>query len=97
MIANGPRVCYQCGTTFEFDGGLPVEVRWSAAPCVGCERWNLILERARALALAAAAKKAEQPEAMDLSPAANLERLMAGKREPEVRDWAVAAAGGERE
>lgn len=84
MIDDGQRICHQCGTVLEFDIGQLVEVR-GASPCLGCERWIAILERATVLAL-------EKPEPMDLSPAANLERLRQGRQPVPAFDHARAAA-----
>ena len=82
---------------FEFENGLPVEVRWSAAPCVGCERWFAILARAKVLAAAEQAT-AEHVEAVDLSSyAAILQRLRNGRPEVEEFDHALAAANDRAE
>jgi hypothetical protein len=93
VIADGPRTCYQCSTTFEFAEGYPVEIRWSAAPCEGCERWAGIWERAKLLRDVEAAKVEAKPAAVDLNDfGAILARLRGDTQPAPVYDFARAAA-----
>lgn len=92
MIADGARACFQCATVLEFHGGHLAAVQWSAAPCLGCERWVAILEDAKRLA-AEQEDRQTTPELVELTPSAIYERLTANRRRDAVRDHAMAAAG----
>jgi hypothetical protein len=94
-VKSGSKSCPFCGTRMTFEDYELVDAKPADQPCVGCERLFAIL--AASALRKAEMKQAEQPaEAMDLSPSAILARLLEIRRrqsEPDVVDFAKAAAG----
>lgn len=90
-MKNGSKICPSCRSKMTFEEFEMVECIESQSPCDGCiQLWAILAASARDKA---AKRQPEQPEVMDLSPAAIERRLRAGRPEKTTRDWALAAAG----
>lgn len=95
-MRNGSKQCPFCGSRFTFEDFELVDSMPAEQPCDGCVRLYAILEQSAKLK-AVMPPEAETAAAADLSPAAILGRLLAGRRraeEPE-HDGRMAAAGPE--